>query len=137
MPAPATIGEAVAQRLLGDIGGVVALVASRVYPSKPTQEPTGNYIVYYRTAGGDGVRLGERSGLQNYTVRVEATAETQAAAESIIDAVIARLAGPPVWVDKANGVSGCFAQGDKDEDVLEDGRQVSGQSFSVWFKPQT
>ena len=137
MAVPRTEGEAIAQRLLTE-PAVTALVGTRIYPSKPTQDPTEKYVVYYRTGGGDGRRLAGRHGLQNYAVRVEATAGTQAEAEAILAAVRERLA--PVgdrWVDKTNGVHGCSTVGDADEQTLEDGRQVSGQTYSIWFKAQT
>jgi len=137
MPRPRTEGEAIAQRLLTE-PAVTALVGTRVYPSKPTQDPVEKYIVYYRTGGGDGRRLAGRLGLQNYQVRVESTAGTQAEAEAILAAIIERLtpAGDR-WVDKDNGVHGCSTVGDADEQTLEDGRQVSGQTFAIWFKAQS
>lgn len=137
MPRPLTEGEAIATRLLTE-PAVTALVGTRIYPSKPTQDPAAAYLVYYRTGGGDGRRLGGRHGLQNYAVRVEATAATQGEAEAILAAVRDRLtpAGER-WVDKDNGVHGCSTVGDADEQTLEDGRQVSGQTFGIWFKAQS
>jgi hypothetical protein len=137
MPNPTTEGEAIATRLLTDIA-TAALVGTRIYPSKPTQEPNGDYIVYFRTAGGGGKRLKARNGLQNYSVRVEAVAETQAKAEAILKAVTNRLTpAEGTWKDSTIGVQGCYSQGDADEQTLEDGRQVSGATFGIWFKAQT
>lgn len=144
MPAPATPSEALAQRLLTDTA-LIALVDDRVFPSKPTQNTPGDYVVYFRQGGGDSKTLGGRSGLQASEMRVECYATTSAAAEAILDAVVTRLCGrraagdlPAVapWRDRANGVQGCFAQGDSDELVTDDGKQVSGQTFSLHFKPQ-
>ncbi len=131
-----TEGEAIAQRLLSDTA-IVQLVGQRVAPSVPTQDPTSDYIVYYRVSGGDGRRLAGRNGLQKYDVRIECTAETQARAEAILAAVVARLTPEGErWTDPANGVQGCSTSGDADEAVLEDNRRVSGQTFSIWFKAQ-
>ena len=140
MPTPTTSSDVFAQRLLTG-AGVAALVGTRVYPSKPAQDVAEDYVVYFRTGGGDAKTLGGRSGLQPSDIRVECYASTQAAAEAILKAVTTRLcgdraAGVPGWRDRANGVHGCFAQGDSDEQVLDDGGQVSGQTFSLWFKPQ-
>lgn len=131
-----TEGEAIATRLLAD-AGVTALVGNRVTPSVPTQDPTGDYVTYYRTAGGEGRTLGGRNRLQNYSVRIEAVAETQAKANAILAAVVASLTPRDAWRDEDNGVRGCSTQGDADESVLEDNRRVAGQTFSIWFKPQT
>ena len=141
MAAPAKWGEALAQRLL-TAATVAALVGTRVFPSKPTQETPGDYVVYFRTGGGDVKTLGSRSGLQPHDVRVECYADTQAAADAILDAVASalcgnRAAGIAAWRDKDNGVHGCFTQADGDELVTDDAqpRQVSGQTFQLWFKP--
>lgn len=137
MPNPTTASEAIAGRLLGSYGGDVtdlaALVDTRVYPSKPTQEPDGDHVVYYRTGGGDGTKLGASNGLRQHEMRVECVSETAAGAEAILDAADALLSG---WRDRDIGVQGCFASGDRDESTLEDGRQVSGQTYSLWFKAQ-
>lgn len=139
MPTPGNVSEAIAGRLLGD-AGVTALVSTRITPDKPMQEPDGNYLSFWRVSGGDGYNLARRNGLQQYQHRVEATARTQAEAEAILQAALLRLCGDndavDPWVDKANGIFGCFAVGDADEQTLDDGRQVSGQSFNVWFKPR-
>lgn len=144
MPAPATPSEAIAQRLLTDTA-IVALVDARVFPSKPTQDTVGDYIVYFRQGGGDAKTIAGRSGLQAHEMRVECYAGTQAVAEAILAAVVTRLCGRraygtepavAVWRDRENGVHGCFAQGDSDELVTDAGEQVSGQTFSLWFKPQ-
>lgn len=140
MPTPATPSEALARRLLtGE--AVAALVGTAVHPSKPTQETPGDYVVYFRQGGGDAKTLGGRSALQAHDMRVECYSRTQAGAEAILAAVVTRLCGDraaavAVWRDRDNGVHGCFAQGDSDEQVTEDGFQVSGQTFSLWFKPQ-
>lgn len=131
MPAPATVIEAVVQRLLDP--GVTALVGQRVFPSKPTQDSLWPYVVATKTAGGDEVRLDGPAGLQGYSVRLDCYAKTEAEAEAVLAAAAARL---DRWRDRANGVQGCFPQGDADEEVLDDGSQVSGQTFTVWFKAQ-
>lgn len=131
-----TEGEAIAQRLLADTA-VSALVGIRVTPTVPTQDPPGDYVTYYRTAGGEGRTLGGRNRLQNYSVRIEAVAGSQAAANAILTAVVDSLTPREGWRDEENGVRGCSTQGDADESVMEDNRRVAGQTFSIWFKPQT
>lgn len=134
MANPATPGEAIAGRLLDPAATILAaLVAGRVYPSKPTQEPTGDYVIYYRAGGGDGANLSGASRLKAHEMRVEATGTTETGAEAVLDAAVALLDG---WQDRSIGVQGCFGVGDRDESVLEDGRQVSGQTFRLWFKAQ-
>lgn len=137
MPAPATASEAFAQRLLtGD--AIIALVDAKVYPTKPTQDIDGDYIVYYRTAGGDNKTLDGRSGLQAHDIRVECYSGTSAGAVALLNAVVDRVCGSgnDRWRDRDNGVQGCFAQGDSDEQILDDGTQIASQTFSLWFKPQ-
>lgn len=141
MPAPATPSEAIAQRLLTD-ATVAALVSDRVFPVKPKQDPVGPYVVYFRQGGGDSKTMSGRGGLQAHEMRVECYAPTEAEAEAVLAACAARLAGDrgagvAVWRDRGNGVQGCFAQADSDELVTDDGWMVSGQTFSLWFKPQT
>lgn len=134
MANPTTPGEAIAGRLTAaDATALAALVATRVFPSKPTQEPTGDYVTFWRTGGGDGGTLAASNGLRQHEMRVECTGSTEAVAESILGAVSARLNG---WRDRTIGVQGCFAVGDSDETTLDDGRQVSGQTFGLWFKAQ-
>lgn len=141
MPVPANASEAIAQRLLTGTA-VAALVGARVFPSKPTQETAADYIVYFRQGGGEVKTIHGRSGLQSHEIRIECYSRTQAVAEQILAAVASRLcgdraAGVAAWRDRTNGVHGCFAQGDGDELVTEDAFQVSGQTFSLWFSPQT
>lgn len=126
-----TSAEVIAARLLAD-GPTTALVSTRITPSKPVQEPDGDYLCFWRQSGGDGVTLDGPTASHWEEIRVEATAATQARAEAILKAVRESLHG---WRDVANGVQGSFAQGDADEQTLEDGRQVSGQSFMIRFKP--
>lgn len=129
---PATEGEAIAARLLGG-SGVTALVEQRVYPSKPQQEPDGDYVVYFRQAGGDPpVTLSGPGSASWREVRVEAWARTQARAEAILKAVRARLSG---WSDWSAGVELCLSRGDADEQTFDANWQVSGQTFGVRFQP--
>lgn len=130
MPAPSTPGEALASRLLAD-SGVSALVSTRVWPTKPSDLKAGlPYIVYYKTSGGDGVNLTGRNRLQQYGLRVDCYAQTEAQAEAVRVAVLAAVNG---WIDPANGVKGCIPQGDADEQENDDATQVSGQTLSLWF----
>lgn len=141
MPAPATPSEALAQRLLTD-PALIALVGKAVFPSAPPQDQPGDYVVYFRQGGGDQKTLDGPSGLQEHQMRVECYSRTQAGAEKLLAAVAARLCGNPAtgaapWRDRANGVQGCFPQGDADEQVTDDNFQVSGQTFGLWFKAQS
>lgn len=134
MPNPTTPAEAFAARLTGaEATALVALVEDRVTPGKPTQEPTGDYLTFYRSGGGDGASLGGANGLKSHEMRVEGVAQTQATAEAILDAANELLDG---WRDRDIGVQGCFAVGDRDEATQDDGRQVAGQTYSLHFKPQ-
>jgi hypothetical protein len=136
VPNPNTPADAIGGRLIGNYGaaaGLAALIGTRAYPSKPTQEPEEDYVTFWQTGGGDGITLAGPRQLKSYDVRVEATATTQARAAAILNAVAAVLDG---WQNKGIGVQGCFAVGDADETVQDDGRQVSGQTFQLWFKPQ-
>jgi hypothetical protein len=129
---PANAIEAIAGRLLA-ASGLTALIDSRAYPSKPTSNAALPYVVFFRQSGGDGLTLMATRNLRQHEIRVEAIAETQAEAESVLAAVTARLHG---WQDRPNGIQGCFAQGDADERTDGDGIQVSGQTYSLWFAPQ-
>lgn len=139
MPPPATVGDALFQRVTSD-AGIAALIGTRFYPQLPTQEPDGNYAVYQRTSGGDLTTLAGRSGLQRYSVRIDVIATTQKEAEAILNAITVRLAGDggatPPWSDRGNGVQACFPEGDVNDDTLDDGRRWPGQTFGIWFKPQ-
>lgn len=135
MPNPTTAGEVIGGRLLGEYGDVTdlaALVGARVWPSKPTQEATGDHVVFWRNGGGDGKNMSGARRLKSHEMRIECVSTTQAGAEAILEEVVELLDG---WQDRDIGVQGCFAVGDRDEATLEDGRQVSGQSFSLWFLP--
>lgn len=129
----ATVGDVLKPRLTSD-AAVTALVGDRIFPSKPLQEPGDDeaYLCYWNAGGGDGITLSGPQSYRTHDVRIEAVAKTQAIAEAAIAAAKARLHG---WRDVAAGVQGCFAQGDADETVLDDGFQISGQSFSIRFKP--
>lgn len=138
MPNPANGSEAIAGRLLGtdgsNVAALAALIGTRVFPTKPTQEQTGDYLAFWRTGGGDGMRLSSPAGLRPVDVRVECRSATEGGAEAILREVVALLHG---WSNRTIGVQGCFAVGDSDEETdPDDGRQVSGQTFQLWFKAQ-
>ena len=131
--AGATPGEVLAARLFAT-SAVTALVGTRIYPTKPEQDPQGDYAVYYRTGGGGGVRLAAPTRLNRYTIRVDCYSTTAAGAEAILAAAAAALSG---WSDRTNRVQGCFAEEDADELLADDGGgspyQVSGQTFALWY----
>lgn len=136
MPVPTTPSEAIATKLLAT-AGVTSLVGRdatsgvySIFPDKPTQDAPWDYVVFYKTGGGDGLRLDGRNKLQNYTFRFDVYAQTQGRAEALIKAITVAFDG---WVDVANKVKGCFPVGDEDEQVFDDGTQISGKSFSLWY----
>lgn len=128
----ATPHEAINGRLLAT-SAVTTLIGQRAYPALPTQDPPGDYVVHTVRAGGDGARLGGTARLRAYDVELEVYAETDARAQAILAAVRDALDG---WQDRPNGVQGCFAQGDASDDVRGDGSRITGQTFTIWFKPQ-
>lgn len=128
---PATEGAAIAARVLAD-AAITALIGQRFTPDKPTQEPGGDYVIYQRQSGGDGITLSGPETSRWAEVRIEAYATTQARAEAIINAVRTRLHG---WQDYAQGVQGCFARGDCDEQVIDTNWMLAGQTFAIRFQP--
>lgn len=121
-----------------------AIVGNRIKPNKPTpgeEESQKPYVTFWRITGGGAYDLGGRSGLQNYMFRIEFHADTDKQAEVIREIVLDRLCGNAKrniepWVDRSQGVQGCFAADDADADTDDDGQQISGQTFSLWFCPQ-
>jgi hypothetical protein len=134
---PATSSEAVAARLTHptDAAALIALVGDRVFPSKPPQEnPTLPYVVWWETGGDGMVTLGGRSTLQPYEVRVECYAETEDESKAILAEVRGLLLlSRAAWKLLNLGVQGCFASEDADQMTLEDGTEVSGQTFRLHF----
>jgi hypothetical protein len=63
MPPPATPHEAINGRLMATVA-VTTLIGQRAYPSLPTQDPPGDYVIHSSTAGGGGPRLGGVARLQ-------------------------------------------------------------------------
>lgn len=133
MPAPGNEIEAVAGRLATAATSLYTLIADRSYPGKPAGNASLPYVVFYRASGGDGTTLGGPRGTRQTDIRVDAYARSEEDAEAVLAAVRSQLDG---WRDRPNGVQGCFAQGDADEEILDDDRHVSGQTFSLWFNPQ-
>lgn len=129
---PATETEALTARLLSD-SALLVLVDERVTPLKPTQEPSGDYVVLQTISSDEGVMplSGPNSG-HFAEVRIEAYAGTEARAKAIIRTVKTRLHG---WQDYAEGVEGCFARGDSSTDVIDRDWCVAGQSFGIRFTP--
>jgi hypothetical protein len=116
-----------------DAAGLIALVGSRVTPSKPTPENEALPNVTWWEAGGDGMTtLGGRSSLQPNEVRVECHAETEAESKAILAEVRGLLLlTRQQWRDLSLGVQGCFAAEDADQITLEDETEVSGQTFRL------
>lgn len=140
---PVNSGEALAQRLLtGE--DVKALVGTRITPNKPTQGESFNvkpYLCFWKVGGGGESNLAGRTRLQSYQWRIEFHAETDEQAEKLREVVLDRLAGNPrngipVWRDLESGVHVCKVVDDADAEVREDGSQIAGQTFSIWFCPQ-
>lgn len=116
-----------------DAAGLIALVSSRVTPSKPTQQNEVLPNVTWWEAGGDGmVTLGGRSSLQPSEVRVECHAETESESKAILAEVRGLLLLTRAqWTALGLGVQGCFAAEDADQMTLEDDTEVSGQTFRL------
>ena len=131
---PVAPGEVIAGRLTSS-AALTALVSQRIYPYKPNQDDTGDYVVYMKVSGGGGVRLDGLTGTKWYQFRVEAYAVNDAKSEAIRQAVTLALDG---WVDQSIGVVGCFAQEDQDGQTAEDAAgsvyQISGQTFGIWYR---
>jgi hypothetical protein len=66
-------------------------------------------------------------------MRVEAVATTEAEAKAVLSEVRTLLSG---WSDRSIGVQGCFEAEDEDESTLDDGAEVAGQTFRLYFAPQ-
>jgi hypothetical protein len=130
---PATPTEAIVGRLTATTA-VADRAAARVYPTLPTQDPGGDYVVVTKTAGGGGMRLASPTRANQYSMRVDCYSTTQAGAEALLAACVGGLAG---WSDRANKVLGCFPTEDADEQVTDDAGgevyRVSGQTFSLFF----
>lgn len=130
---PANAIEAVGGRLAEAEGALAGLVQGRCWPGKPAANASLPYVVFYRTSGDDGVNLNGRRGTRQHEIRVEAWARSEEEAETVLAAAHEQLDG---WQDRSNGVQGCFARGDADEQVNEDDTHVSGQTFGITFCPQ-
>lgn len=137
---PGTPSEAIAGCLTDAVraADLIALVADRVYPEKPEQlTAVRPYLAWWLTGGGGGKTLGGASGLQRYDLRVEAVAATEAQAQAVLGAARDALLLPrSEWQSVNNGIQGVFASEDADQDVLDDGAEVAGQTFSLHFIPQ-
>ena len=133
MATPANPIEAISGRLR-ETSALTLLIEQRSYPSKPTHDAPLPYVVFYRQSGGDGMNLNGRRQLRQHDVRVDVYAKSQEQANAVLSAVVDQLDG---WQEKPIGVQGCFAQGDADEETPGDEIQLSGQTFSLWFKPQS
>lgn len=133
MPAPANEIQAIAGRLTATGTDLEALVDDRVYPSKPTGNATLPYVVFFRQSGGEGANLNAQRGTRQFEIRVDVYATSQEQADEVLEAVFTQL---HCWRDRVNGVQGCFARDDADEQVLDDGNHTAGQTFSLTFNPQ-
>ena len=135
MPPPNTPGEALVGRLMAT-AAVTARIGDRLFPLRPDQDPPNDYVCYRKVAGGGGKRLNGRNALQSYLLRVTCYSTSQQAAEATLKAIITALTGG--WVDKTNGIHGCFDAEDQDDDLDADGcgdmYKTAGQTFELWFK---
>lgn len=135
-----TESEAIAQRLLNHTP-LSDLVATRITPNFPQQEPDGDYLVFFRTGGGGNTNFDGRCGLQEFMYQLEAYAASDEVAEKILSAAVERLCGNQrkgilPWVDRDNGVQGCFNNADASNDIRADGTMVLGQTVTIFFCPQ-
>lgn len=132
---PGSTSEAITGRLttLPTAAGLNALVSNRVFPSKPAQDAALPFVCWWLTGGDGGKTLAGRSNLQPYDLRVEAVATTEADSVAVMDEVRVLLDG---WRDRPNGIKGCFAGEDVDQQTLDDGSEVAGQTFRLYMIPQ-
>lgn len=122
--------EAIAGRLLDEdeAADLIDLIADRVFPSKPAQDTTLPYLVFYLTGGGGMNTVDGPSRLQPRSLRVEGYDRDEAGSAAVLDAATAVLDG---WRDRENGIQGCFAEEDADQQT--DGElEISGQTFRLW-----
>ncbi len=116
-----------------DAAALIALVSDRLFPSKPDQDAALPLLTWW-VVGGDGLgTLSGRSRLQAYDLRLEAHARTEAESVAVLAAARPVLHG---WRDREIGVQGCFATEDTDQQTIDDGTEVSGQTFRLWYAPQ-
>lgn len=132
--------EAIAQRLLSG-QEVTAIVGNRVTPHFPTQEGVRPYVAFWRMSGGEANDLSGSRRLQQGMWRVECYADTDEAAERLMDVVADRLfgnsrKGVPPWQDRTTGVQCCRPADDRDAEGLAGGGFVAGQTASLSFCPQ-
>lgn len=129
MPVPVSPTEAFVAKQIGT-AGVSALIAARLYPDIPTQDPTWPYATVSVMAGGGDLRLSGRNTLQEYSMMVRCYATTKAAADAILDAMNTACDG---WVDVTNKVKGCFPGGDRSEETQDDGSRATIQTFRLFY----
>ncbi len=127
-----TPSEAIGTRLTSDTA-LAALVSDRIAPIKPEHDATLPYVVFTKSSGGDGANLTAARRTRQHDIRVDVYAANETDAEPVLAAVLDRL---DCWQDRSIGVQGCFAQGDADQEQMDDGNVISGQTFSLWFSPQ-
>lgn len=133
-------GEAIIKRLLSE-SQLTPLVAARITPNLPEQEPVGPYIVCRRVSGGEGFTLDGGNRLKQYAFRIDVYADNDTKAEQILTIVTDRLCGNKSktiapWRDLADGVQICCPMDDLDADILQDASSVNGLTVSIWFAPQ-
>lgn len=135
MSNPATPSEAMNERLTVDppAGDLSALIGDRAFPCKPTQEAELPYLAWWEVSGGGGTTMSGPTRLKQHEMRVEAYAATEDEAVRVLAAARLLLAG---WRDRNRGVQGCFESEDADQESLDDGVEVAGQTFRLWFAPQ-
>lgn len=112
--------------------GVAAVVGTRVYPLRPTQNPTLPYLTYQLISRRDVHSTDGASGLANTLVQIDAWGATYADVVSAFEAVRKCL----------NGYRGAIAQGiflEPIDDEYDNGARVYRRkaSFSVWHEEST
>lgn len=132
---PGTTSEVITDRFttIPAANALIALVADRVFPSKPAQNAVLPFVVWWLTSGDGAKTLSGRSRLQQYDLRVEAVATTEAESAAVLDTVRILLDG---WQDRLAGIQGCFAAEDVDQQTLDDGSEIAGQTFRLHYIPQ-
>lgn len=108
-------------------------VGGNVAPQLNTQEPAPKRLTYGKLGSESNPKLGGGGSKKAYTVRVDCVAPTEVEAAALGKLVRDALDG---WQDKAAGVDGAFHL-DSASEVTELGERVSGETFTIWFRPTT
>lgn len=115
---------------LNDSSITATVPASRIYPTEPERGTDWPFIVYRTTATSPVTSMAGTSGVTNYAVQVDVWAKSLSSADSIANAVAARL-----HCYRGGNVVGAFLIEQSNEqlaDETEGDIYHTVQSYSVW-----